>query len=272
MRASSILLALPALAVAEQIPLVDQVKGWFGKASETVSSAIPAASSAVADSIPEPINAATAKIAEVQVQSLTVANHKELIKPGAATASPGIEEWMVFVTGGNATCHGMCKKAEEAFNGSVALLSATPNPPNLAYLNCDTDGPLCHAWSLTPPKVLHLQIPQPLADQTTPASTARYIPVNRTTISAPNVAAISLEEKYKNTEPYEGIFHPFNGFLAENGLSIPVGYAIWGFSKIPSWAFMIGVSFVSRNIMGRQARRAPGAPGAAPPAAAPAAQ
>lgn len=248
MRASSVLLALPALSAAQQVPLVDQVKGWFAKASETVSSAIPDAPS-VESVVPEPINAATAKIADVQVQSLTVANHKEVIKPGAATASPGIEEWMVFVTGGNATCYGMCKKPEEAFNGSVALLSATPNPPNLAYLNCDTEGPLCHAWSVTPPRILHLQIPQPLADQTTPASTARYISVNRTTVTAPTVAAIHLEEKYKETEPYEGLFHPFNGFLAENGLSIPVGYVIWGFSKIPSWAFMIGVSFVSRNIM-----------------------
>jgi hypothetical protein len=73
--------------------------------------------------------------------------------------------------------------------------------------------------------------------------------VNRTTITAPEVAAIHLQETYKQTEPYEGIFHPFNGPLAEYGLNIPVGYAIWGFSKIPSWAFMIGVSFVSRNIM-----------------------
>jgi hypothetical protein len=252
MRASSVLLALPALSAAQQIPLLDnvvgQVKGWFAQASETASSAIPAASSAAA-SIPNPIDAATAKVADVQVPALTLANHKELIKPGSATASPGIEEWMVFVTGGNATCFGMCKRPEEAFNGSVALLSATPNPPNLAYLNCEQDGVLCNAWGVSPPRVLHIQLPQPLADQSTPATTVRAISFNRTTVTAPEIAAIHLQETYKQTAPYEGFFHPFNGPLAEYGLNIPVGYAIWGFSKIPSWAFMIGVSFISRNIM-----------------------
>jgi hypothetical protein len=252
MRASSVLLALPALSAAQQIPLLDnvvgQIKGFFAQASETASSAIPAASSAAA-SIPNPIDAATAKVAEVQVPALTLANHKELIQPGAATASPGIDEWMVFVTGGNATCFGTCKRPEEAFNGSVTLLSATPNPPSLAYLNCDQDPVLCNAWGVSPPRVLHIQLPQPLADQSTPATTVRAISFNRTTISAPEIAAIHLQETYKQTAPYEGFFHPFNGPLAEYGLAIPVGYAIWGFSKIPSWAFMIGVSFISRNIM-----------------------
>lgn len=251
MRASSVLLALPALSAAQQIPLLDdvvgQVKGWFAQASETASSAIPAVPSAA--SIPNPVDAATAKLADVQVPALTLANHKELIKPGVASAGPGIEEWMVFVTGGNATCFGLCKPAEQAFNGSVALLSATPNPPNLAYLNCDQDGVLCNAWGVSPPRVLHIQLPQPLADQSVPATTVRAISFNRTTVAAPEIAAIHLQETYKQTEPYEGFFHPFNGPLAEYGLNIPVGYAIWGFSKIPSWAFMIGVSFVSRNIM-----------------------
>lgn len=251
MRASAVLLALPALSVAQQIPLFDQVsaqvRGFFAQASATASSAIPAAPSV--ESIPNPVDAATAKVADVQVPQLTLANHKELIKPGAATASPGIEEWMVYVTGGNATCFGMCKKPEAAFNGSVALLSATPNPPNLAYLNCDQDGVLCNAWGVSPPKVLHMQLPQPFPDQTTPASTVRSIYVNRTTITAPQIAAIHIEETYKQTAPYEGFFHPFNGPLAENGLNIPLGWAIWGFSKIPSWAFMIGVSFFSRQFM-----------------------
>jgi hypothetical protein len=249
MRASTVLLALPALSVAQQIPILDnvvgQVKGWFAQASETASSAIPAAPS----SIPNPVDAATAKIADIQVPTLTLANHKELIKPGTASSSTGSEDWMVFVTGGNATCFGLCKRPEEAFNGSVALLSATPNPPNLAYLNCDQDGVLCNAWGVSPPRVLHIQLPQPLADQSTPATTFRILSFNRTTVSATEIAAVHLQETYKKTEPYEGFFHPFNGPLAEYGLNIPVGYAIWGFSKIPSWAFMIGVSFVSRNIM-----------------------
>lgn len=175
----------------------------------------------------------------------------------------------MFVTGGNKTCYGMCNTAETAFNKSVPLLAAAQNPPSLAMINCETEQVLCHAWAVSPPQLLHMQLPQPLADQSTPASTVRSIPLNRTTISAPSIAAYHLQDKYLEVAPYEGIFHPFDGPLAKYGLNIPAGYAIWGFSLIPSWAFMIGISFLSRTFMGRrmagQADRAAAAP---PPAAA----
>lgn len=48
---------------------------------------------------------------------------------------------------------------------------------------------------------------------------------------------------------YEGAFHPTNGWLAEYGLNVPLGYAIYYFSLVPSWAMMIGVSFLSRTMM-----------------------
>jgi hypothetical protein len=240
MRTSPLVLALPALVAADQIPLMDQVKGWFAKASSTVSSNIPSASD-----IPNPVTAATGKIAEVNVQRLTLDNHKTLLK----SSTPGIEDWMIFVTGGNKTCFGMCGRAEEAFNGSVALISASPSAPSLAYLNCETDGVLCSAWAVSPPNVLHMQLPQPLPDQSMPATTVRAINVNRTTITAPEVAAIHLQEKYKDTAVYEGFWHPFDGPLAKAGVNIYAGWAIWAFGQVPSWAFMILVSFVSRNIM-----------------------
>lgn len=176
---------------------------------------------------------------------------------------------MVFVTGGNKTCYGMCNTAETAFNKSVALLAAAPNPPSLALLNCETEQVLCHAWAVSPPRLLHMQLPQPLADQSTPASTVRSIPLNRTTVSAPQIAAYHLQDKYLEVAPYEGYFHPFDGPLAQYGLAIPAGYLIWGFSLVPSWAFMIGVSFLSRTFMGRRmAAQADRAAAAAPPAAA----
>jgi hypothetical protein len=54
---STVVLALPALAAAEQqIPLLDKVKGFFNKATAAVSSSIPAVPSA-------PIKAATDKVA-----------------------------------------------------------------------------------------------------------------------------------------------------------------------------------------------------------------
>lgn len=250
MRTSPLLLALPALASAQQqVPFLDQVKGWFSKASATISSAIPSAPSVSIPSIPNPAALAAEKVAAQKVERLTVANHEDVMRPGAATASPGIEEWMVFVTGGNNTCFGRCGVAETAFNESTVLLSASKSPPNLAMLNCETDGVLCYAWSASPPSILHMFLPQPLADQSTPSSTIRYIPLNRTTVTAPEIAALHLQDKYKETEPYDGFMHPFNGPLAQYGLNLYAGYVIWGFSKIPSWAFMIGVSMLSRTFM-----------------------
>ena len=103
MRTSPLLLALPALSSAQQVPFLDQVKGWFAQASSTVSSAIPSVPSI---SIPNPVASGAAKIAAAKVQRLTIENFNNVMKPGAATASPGIEPWMVFVTGGNKTCFG----------------------------------------------------------------------------------------------------------------------------------------------------------------------
>ena len=82
-----------------------------------------------------------------------------------------------------------------------------------------------------------------------PATTVRNIAFNHTTITAPEVAAIHLKQTYKEREPYEGLWHPFDGPLAKYGLSIPAGWLIYGFSKVPSWAFMVGISFLSRSIM-----------------------
>ncbi|EME49842.1 hypothetical protein DOTSEDRAFT_50023 [Dothistroma septosporum NZE10] len=266
MRTSPIVLALPALAAAQQqIPILDQVKGWFAKASESVAAVVSSATESA--SIPNPVASGAAKIAQLNVHRVDLNNFQELIKPGSATAAPGIQTWEVFVTGGNKTCYGACNRAETAFNESVALVAASPNPPNLGLLNCETDGVLCHAWAVSPPQLLHMQFPQPLADQSTPASTVRSIKLNRTTITAPEIAAIHLQDKYLETDAYEGFWHPFDGPLAKYNLALPVGYVIWGFSQIPSWAFMIGISFFSRTIMGR--RTQPGA-GRAPAAAQPA--
>lgn len=247
MRASNLILALPALACAQQqIPILDQVKGWFAKASNSLSSVAEKATQA---SIPDPVAAGAKKVAALNVERLNLENHAELIKPGSPTSAPGIETWLVFVTGGNKTCYGACTRADTAFNESVPLIAVSPSPPHLARLDCETDPVLCHAWAVSPPQLLHLQLPQPLLDQSTPASTIRSIKLNRTTVSAPEIAALHLNEKYLETEPYEGFFHPFDGPLAKYGLSVPFGYLVWGFSLVPSWAFMIGISLFSRTFM-----------------------
>lgn len=268
MRFAPALVALPALAAAQgQAPLLDQAKALYMQAYDVVSSYMPKAPSpptGVFNAIPNPIDAGAAEVAGLVVDRLTLANHKTLFQPGAAISSPGLEEWMIFVTGGNKTCFGLCQHAENEWNKSVPQLAYAENAPHLAMLDCETDPVLCNAWAMGPPSVIHAFLPQPLPDQSTPQTIMRSINLNRTSVTAQEIAAIHTEETYKQTPVYEGFWHPFDGPLAKVGLNVPVGYAIWGFSLIPSWMFMIGISFISRSMMsGRGQRPAGGAPAAA---------
>lgn len=246
MRFTPLIAALPALAAAEQAPLLDQVKGWFAKATDAAAgyaSAVPSAS------VPNPVKAAASTAAGAVTEQLTLENYKSILQPGAATASPGIENWMVYITGGNKTCFGLCERADTEWNKSVPVIAASKNAPHIATLNCETDPVLCNAWATGPPTIMYLQLPQPLPDQSTPATTARFIPLNRTSVAAKEIVALHTEDAYKKTEPYEGIWHPFDGPLATSGANVILGYVVWGFSKVPSWLFMIVISFASRTIM-----------------------
>lgn len=111
---STLLLALPAIAVAEQqIPILDKVKGFFSKATAAVSSAIPAAPS-------NPINAATEKAASAAAQAiqypLTLENWKETLTVDPTASPPTTQDWVIFTTGGNSTCFGLCANATKAWN------------------------------------------------------------------------------------------------------------------------------------------------------------
>lgn len=250
MRYELSLLALPALAAAQQqIPLMDQVKGWYAKASEAASQYIP--SPPPPPSVPSfnPVDAGAAAVAGAAVKTLTVENYKDVLAAGGATSSPGVEEWMVFVTGGNKTCFGLCGHAESQWNRSVPLLEASKNAPHLGWLNCESETALCNAWAIACPSVIHMLIPQPLPDQSMPPTTVRNIGFNRTSVTTHEIAAIHTEQKYLDAPVYEGIWHPFDGTLAQTGLAIPLGQAMYYVSLVPSWAIMIGVSMVSRSIM-----------------------
>ncbi|KAF2724007.1 hypothetical protein K431DRAFT_337000 [Polychaeton citri CBS 116435] len=253
MRASTALFALPALAsAADQVPLMDQVKGWFAKASSSISSAIPSVSVPSAGSIPDPIASGAAKVADLKVHQLTLNNWKEVLQPGAGSASPGVEEWLVYVTGGNKTCLGSCTHSEKAWNESVALMAVAPNPPNLALIDCETEPILCHSWAVGAPSVQHFLIPQPLPDQSQPGTTMHSININRTSVTATELANIHLKKTYLESDAYDGMFQPFDGQLAKYGIAVPVAYVVWGLNKVPSWMFMIGISFFSRTFMGRR--------------------
>lgn len=62
-------------------------------------------------------------------------------------------------------------------------------------------------------------------------------------------------ESYKTREDKtqfkkkDGYFHPFDGELVKYGVAVPVAYVLWGLSVVPSWAMMLGVSFLSRTMM-----------------------
>ncbi|KAG9683373.1 hypothetical protein KCU85_g6938, partial [Aureobasidium melanogenum] len=257
MRFAPVVLALPAMAAAQQqVPLFEQAKGWFnnivGAASSSVTSASSAAASA-ASGVPNPVHAAAGKVQELTVTDLTKENYNEVLKPGAATASPGIEDWMIYTTGGNRTCFGMCARADVEWTKALPLLSAVPSAPQLGRLDCEKEPQLCNAWGVGAPSVIYMQLPQPLPDQTTPATTVYYLPLNRTTVSAQDIVEIATEKTFlKEKTPYEGFFHPFNGMLAQTGLAIPFGWVVYGFSVMPSWALMIGISFFSRTFMSKR--------------------
>lgn len=111
---STLLLVLPAIAVAEeQIPLLDKVLGFFNKATAAVSSAIPASPSA-------PINAAAekgaAKAAAAIQHPITWDNWRETLTVDPTASTPTTQDWLVFVTGGNKTCFGLCGNATKAWN------------------------------------------------------------------------------------------------------------------------------------------------------------
>jgi hypothetical protein len=113
---STLLLALPALALAEdQVPLADKVKGLWGKLTSAVSSAVPAVPSAA------PVEATTAKVAEVVQHHLTLDNWKQVLTVDPTVSTPTTQDWVVFVTGGNVTCFGFCGNATKAWTVSSTV-------------------------------------------------------------------------------------------------------------------------------------------------------
>lgn len=257
MRFSAIsLLALPLLASAAepaQHPrdqIVEQATYWFNK----FASYIPSPSA-----VHDEGEAAAAKAGGKAVNVLTLSNWKSKLQ-----TTPG--EWWVLVTGGNKTCFGQCDQINAAFNESALSFATTPTAPHLAYLNCDQQPVLCNSWGVGPPVLWAFDV------KGKGEKTAVHIQrLNTTTTTANSFHNLHRTKKYLEGPAYEGYFHPFDGPIAEFGLSTPLGYALWVFGLIPSWMFMIGVSFASRTFMGRRAAtdadraRAAPRPAGAPP-------
>ena len=112
----ALLLALPALTLAaDQVPLVDKLKGYWGKAVDAVTSAVPAVPSK------SPLEAGAAKIAENVQHELTLQNWKDVLTTDPTVSAPATQDWIVYINGGNTTCYGFCGNTTKAWN--VRLLS-----------------------------------------------------------------------------------------------------------------------------------------------------
>lgn len=231
------------------MPLLDRIKGYLSQATAAVSSAIPSMPSSPVEAAK---NNATASVASVVQHPLTLENWKEVLTVDLTASPPATQDWLIFSTGGNATCFGLCGNATKAWNASLPFLAAAPNAPSFAYLDCETENILCNAWSVAAPSLYYFTVPKSMADQSAPAPTVRYQPLNRTTTTVDTIKALIIDNEIGKVAPYEGIFHPFNGALQQYGLAVPYGYAIWGFSKMPSWMPMIIISFISRTFMSKR--------------------
>ncbi|KAL8798076.1 MAG: hypothetical protein Q9200_007828, partial [Gallowayella weberi] len=199
-----------------------------------------------------PIASTAAAAASRNVVPLTTENWKSHLTPSSSNPADGPEEWMIFFSGGNKSCYGRCAGVETAWNESAALLTADPTAPRLAYVNCDKTPVLCTTWAAAVPTIWWVQLPIVGEGQSKPATTIRILGLNTTTATAGDILKIHREKTYEKRPVYEGALHPFDGWVAKSGLSVPLGYVLYAFANIPSWAFMIVISMGSRYIMSKR--------------------
>ncbi|RAL09745.1 aminoacyl-tRNA hydrolase [Aspergillus homomorphus CBS 101889] len=244
MRLIQVLALAPALAVAqEQVPLADRFQGWLDRAKAYLPTATPVVPAAV-EKVQKVVE--QKKIQEKTVTHLNMTNWESMLEPASDT-----QDWFVFVTGGNKTCFGRCAQADKSFNESVLLFSADPTSPNLARLDCEANQVLCAAWSASAPSVWHFEVPQAQLGEGRAPTTLHTAHLNTTTVTPETIYKLHSEKIIEQSPAYEGLLHPTDGFFAKNGLLLPLGYVMWGFGSIPSWLFMLFISFFSRTFMDR---------------------
>lgn len=138
----------------------------------------------------------------------------------------------------------MCERAEAAFNETAAKFAVMPKAPHVGMVNCDKQPVLCNSWGAGTGSIWIIDmLPEPAP-----------ITIFRQRLNLTHVHPDDIMDMYKSGsrpgfELNEGYFHPFDGVIAKNGLALPVGYLLWLLNVIPSWAMMVGISFLSRNMM-----------------------
>ncbi len=73
--------------------------------------------------------------------------------------------------------------------------------------------------------------------------------LNLTTTTAKTLQDLHAQGSKDSFYHHDGYFHPFDGPLATRGLAVPIGYVLYFFNVVPSWAMMLVVSFISRSMM-----------------------
>ncbi|KAI3341503.1 hypothetical protein F4824DRAFT_315789 [Ustulina deusta] len=254
---ASALLALPVLAAADTPDYQAQFQEYLGQAQgyfEKAASFIPSPNKY------DSVAAAEAKAGLNKIDIIGLHNWKDTLYEPVAPGSTTPEEWWVLITGGNKTCFGHCGKVEAAFNETASMFAGEPDTPHMALLNCDNQPVLCNAWSAPVGSLWVFEmLPEP-----SPINifTKR---LNLTTTTYQDLISLHVDGYKTVAKEHDGLFHPFNGQLAQNGLSVPVGYILWASSLIPSWAFMILVSLFSRRMMSSRIEgQLHGGPGPAP--------
>ena len=112
----------------------------------------------------------------------------------------------------------------------------------MGMLNCDDQPILCNVWSAGVGSIWNFEmLPEPA-----PINIYKKR-LNLTTVTSDDMVA--LKGHKEEFTLLDSFFHPFNGKAAELGISVPLAYVLWGFNLLPSWAFMLVVSFFSRSMM-----------------------
>lgn len=236
---TALVAALPVFANAQDTDAFGQYKAQFQNFMGNMGSYIPNPGRH------DPIAAAEAKAGSMKLNILTLENWKDTLYGPVSEGQTTPEDWWVLTTGGNKTCFGHCGNVEQAFNETAAKFALQPNAPHMALLNCEDQPILCNVWSAGVGWLWNFEMLPP------PAEINIYKKrLNLTTVTSDEL--VSLQGKKDQFKVEDSIWHPFNGKLAELGVSVPFAYFLWIFNLLPSWAFMLIISFFSRSMMSRR--------------------
>jgi len=104
MRPSTLLLALPALATAQQIPFLNTFQPYVDKVIAFGSSLTGQSATGGSKTTPHPA-----------VTELKIANWEDTLRNRGKHGPGSVDNWMIYVTG-NTTCAGECARPDAAFD------------------------------------------------------------------------------------------------------------------------------------------------------------